>query len=967
MHETWIQNGAEEQWSMCVRSKLTAAPATIRTGGGDAHRLMRVTDRIIDLNFPPRYLRYLNVSKIIDMNTEVDCPPYSDSEDEEDEPIRPGYLAQYFDLIAAVDTDAGEDEDEESAHDRDDGTIEERMDAPRRLPRPSSRTSVEPETPVAELQQRARERRYAESAPPLGYIVPSNVPEIMDRMACLPGVSDPELYMLKVPRGREFNIVVAIGSALNTLIPSASFIPSIPGFIYLETTDLPTLHQTAQQHGAGKPILVRLEEHHHIFPGPPASLKQGWARVIEPVQYKGDLALVIDEVLQTYLVVPRESRASAAQLFLPPPEVPSSSNGLFQFGGNIYASGALFAHAHSSSHLAQVDIIPTEAEMAPFRVVRHPKVAIADDAPGLPAVAPGDRVVVRKGAAAGVQADLGWKDLDSGWVVAVEMIDNKRIAAVSRVWPPAKGECFFIRARHLTHHLLGIPRRLNLQERITVVIGGYTGRTGRVVALTDGFVTLDAVSSQNANGAERLRVHPSQVMHAFMLGDWVEIVRGKHQGMTGFIVNFCDCGAAEVCHSSVVYKNLQNGDEIALDITASLREPRNFGEEYTQFRKMRILRVQTHSLVWIGDDGTALSAPTRSVPRSTFEEPEQLLTRSDQERRGRILRMLRTGTDFAGRAVRIQGKNIFKGQYGDVKGWSLKKPRSDAKGWQPDDILVQKMLFKGEDVLGTAEVQIRLEGRPAIVSVPMRDVFDRDTGLPLMQAATAPRLGPLRDRTPPPDLAADTQWRTPFPLPAKEQAEIDAQLAEENGDWLSDPRLWGQRIDVVSYTAIIHPQWVASFPQRSKKTHGQNGYIILPGGVDLKKKKIQAQLGVSMHRYNIPADNLRPERTMYRNEEHMGREPIGGVQVRVIVIGPDHLGVRDFVGQYGLVMPDAVHEHGSCVQIKLSTAYTGGTLRYGYFPSSSLCRSLNRQPPSPPLSRLTQLPVRVTSPDFPFE
>lgn len=461
------------------------------------------------------------------------------------------------------------------------------------VPIDDSDDSDDAEELASAVERRAEMRGYNRrraSTLPLGDaedVVPENVPKRLGKflvidLVNLPTIQDPELYRVTLEPGREWSFLQWI---ITKLIPSdakASKIlsafsrPAEPGVVYIETTSRATLQWALQQQRMRIQGLVPVAERASLL-WEPLGYREGWGRITKGRAYKGDLVLVYDATDRGALWRQRDSKTKAFRLFRPVThagEVKWLEDGSCVYGGITYLQG-LLAKPVAVERLSQKNVNPTEEEMEGFRHVVHQRVDFADHAPDALGIATGDRVVVAKDFfRARSEKDPQWKDCRAGWILAIRVIESERVAAVCKNYghnstqtqvPP--DSVFYVPVRHLEHHVLRIPRTLEIQDRVLVVDGKYTGEMGRVVELhTDPLVvgkytvTLQPLPPPREKGAENdttgavvppaITVDRSQVVPVFMRGDYVEITRGPHKNRSGFIVEVRYFGVVSIFQAS---------------------------------------------------------------------------------------------------------------------------------------------------------------------------------------------------------------------------------------------------------------------------------------------------------------------------------------------------------------------------------------------------------------------------------
>jgi hypothetical protein len=94
-------------------------------------------------------------------------------------------------------------------------------------------------------------------------------------------------------------------------------------------------------------------------------------------------------------------------------------------------------------------------------------------------------------------------------------------------------------------------------------------------------------------------------------------------------------------------------------------------------------------------------------------------------------------------------------------------------------------------------------------------------------------------------------------------------------------------VDIIVDTSIITPYWMANWSLATTNANGESGYVIILPNFKYDKKKVTTKLGLPLRNIGIPVNNLQPQRIMYEQHIHVGRESIAAVEVWVIIIGPD--------------------------------------------------------------------------------
>ncbi|KAJ7740321.1 hypothetical protein B0H16DRAFT_1729018 [Mycena metata] len=873
----------------------------------------------------------------------------------------PKNVAQFFDLSAIKDAAGDGEEEPETAADRafiDDSAIDEEdagVSEPHALHQPlppiddSGDESDDAQELAAALQERAETRGYR-GAGALRFrngenTLPENVPErmgqfLVEDLVNLPTVADAELYRVTMEPGREWSFLQWIATSLIPLDATASKIlsafsrPAEAGVVYIETTSRATLDWALRnQRMVRIQALVPVNERASLL-WEPLGYRRGWGRIRKGRVYRGDLVLLCDPTDKTALWRQRDFKTKRFRLFRPAAhrnEVDWQEDGM------------------SVERFSQKNVNPTDEEMEGFRHVVDHRVDFADRAPDALAVAPGDRVVVMEDFVR-IRSEKypEWNDCRAGWVVTTRMIESEWFAAVCRNYghnstqaTVPRGSMFYIPVRYLEHHILRVPRTVELHDRVVVVDGEHTGEMGRVVGPLSG-------PTENENPPP-ITVNRCQVALAFMRGDYVEITRGPYRKHSGFIVQLGHCGVP-IFESFETRGIAGDGDD---DL---LRE----NPKWTDRDYSNIIVVPSNHLKWLDPNGSPL--PTASEPITIIQAADRLMTQLDRDVRDRLAKMIYTGKGFAGREVSIKGqhegyKNDYKGRHGTVVGWHVaKRVNKNSKDWKPDFKVAQEMLIREGPFswLDTAQVQIRLDGQINIVTVPMTSVFHRESRLPLVQALPIWWTKSVQNRPQTPPLEPDTDvvmdaplWTQTGPEPTLTIAETiarDCERAELNGSWLANAALINKRIDVRVDVKSVAQRWLSTWSKRAWKADGQVGYIVIVKDDNVENRMLHVRLGATGGEGEAAC--VKP--ATGKNDS------IATQDVRVIIVGPDFSGSREHIGKYALVVPNATHPHGDNLQVKME----GWLSTPGYFPLCSLCRSLNVQPAGAPIDPVLRLDGR---------
>ncbi|KAJ7111120.1 hypothetical protein C8R46DRAFT_1240426 [Mycena filopes] len=839
--------------------------------------------------------------------------------------------------------------------------------------------------------------------------VPPDVPQVFGAihaqdLQALPTVFDPALYRVTVDKGREFSFLVWFQGlvaldAQNSKLISAFWRPGEAGAVYVETSDPGRLRWALQNQRVTLGALVPIDERAPLLETIPAHA--GWARITKSGKYKGDLALLYDPLERHILLRHRDSAGAPSQLFRPAkhPLHELKWDGKKEFcvyRGIRYLQGLLTITVQPND-FTQRDVYETDEEMEGFRHVVHSTVDFADETgTDALAIAPGDRVVVSNAyRTARVKDDAAWRERRGGWVVTIRTIESTRYAAVCETYhngveSAIPRKCvFYAPAAALRHHALRVPRTVQIHDRVLVVDGEHTGQDGRVVAMMGDTITLQPLpppieSEKRANDWPELpkpiTVPMKKTTLLFTIGDYVEVTRGGYKTRKGMIIALKNFGIAHVFDSIERSWDLVTGETVTEDsMGAKVDISTTATEEET-----RVFVVPTTHLKWL--DGVGNPLPPPSVATSLIQDADKIMTRQDFERRHRLAKMLYTGRGFEARPVTIHGKHTLKGRHGAVVGWSFaKRVNKNSKDWKPDEKVVEELLLAENEEYGSrfdgTMVQVRLDGENKRHNVPIESIMDRDTRLPLAQSARVWWPSKVQDRaaTPPLEAAPPDEQEELMPAAFKapsawEEGEEETEemrwmrmegecaRAEEDGTWMNHPALVYKRLDV--HVKIdrngVDRRWITKgWGTRKWKAADKRGWTMIVDTDTVLTEFLHVRLDTSGSKYMLPASCLRPERTMHDNLAHEGLEPMETSVQRVVIIGPDHSGSREHIGKYAEIMPDAVHAHPKCIQVRYEAWF--GLENFGHFPLFSLCRALNRQQAGAPTDPITGQARPMTS------
>ncbi|KAJ7807243.1 hypothetical protein B0H13DRAFT_2386553 [Mycena leptocephala] len=608
------------------------------------------------------------------------------------------------------------------------------------------------------------------------------------------------------------------------------------------------------------------------------------------------------------------------------------------YGNWCFLDGLLLLQL-TGSELDQGNVRPTEAELEFFHRVHIPEVDFRDNSFPTLALAEGDRFVTK---------DLG-PGRTSGYILAIRQVGSQRMAACRRHFNGTQRLAKqhverYIPVHSLDHHILRIPRVLDLLDRVIVVDGdGEIGQLGRVIDVAlDGMVTFQPIETPPTKSNEKsgecstapntsVSCPMAHLSICFQCGDWVEVRRGPHAQRKGFVIGLRAGGVAEVYDPNRAKFNAVTLETIPYDHGDLIRDP-NQTRDINVVTSQKVdpyFVVPTHSLKFayrvektLADWGATMPDAGKHVTETLINDPILMkVVASNMAIKDKTMR------DFITKHVRVIGGkktfkgNNYKGRYGFVVGGVLvaqKGPNKNSKDWESPETQVQKILrgVKVKSAWEGATMSIRLENSQSIIEVAIEHLEDRHKKMPLVQTAYVEWEGPLRERTPSPPLSWSPIWTGPdVPRDPAEQRALDAASAESNGQWLTQIELVDKRVDIVVDTSVITPYWHANWSQAASNANGHSGYVIIPPNFKYEKKKANAKLGLPLKNVGIPVNNLRPQRTMYEQHIHAGRESIAAVEVRVIIIGPDVNGDQTHLGEYAQTMPS---EHAEVQKINLT-------------------------------------------------
>ncbi|KAK6988354.1 hypothetical protein R3P38DRAFT_3228921 [Favolaschia claudopus] len=821
------------------------------------------------------------------------------------------------------------------------------------------------------------------------FSAPPNLPNAFQNLHLVPTIHDPELYRVKVHPGCEYAFIhwlysLVPDNSTNPLLLSAFYRPDTRGWVYVETLNRKTLQWALQNQRVKLCDLVPVADRVALLQVPSSHLHPGWAKLQNAGIYDGDIGFVRNVHSDPALVyvVPRyhtfgdetvDSRGNKIR----PPRRPFTMNRRWAGAASrpntrvnraprvAVSDGSIFDDGLTSvlfraSQLEQRGIRPSESDLEFFRAARVRDLDEADlESPSL-ALHEGERFVIPAGRSWSFVDRKGKKGTSTsgiaGDILAIKDVNGERMAACTDHWDE-DDDFKIIPVRFMSRSQMNHPLTLRLFDRV-LIVGGLVGRgrTGRVVSIdSDGIVELYLTSSladESSSSADQVPFEMCDLAICFIPGDWVDVVRGKHNGLKGLIVGFRSRGIAEVFLPPISTEDIGNVIQVPF---YALKPSRPEEPQFVQWSASLPAPIDYNS--------DSLSQEIHSAKESSFATVlvqgsalrhcfAQELLRQDAKLRHKVALAMKTGREFFGQQVRVVGGasgdkkafvgDAFKGQTGQVVGGTLaqRSPYQNSSQQESLEETVDRVLRGDKHIWRGAMMHVQLEGpTPRRVQVAIDHLQDTNTRLPLLASAHVPWTGPPRAVTPPPPPEEAVWLDTLTPRDPKEQMELDARKAEQFGTWLCQPALAGKRLDVQVDVSVVPAHWAQKWPKKLASSHGETGYVVMKQSFDPKRKKALAKIGVMASNLHCPVENLKPMRTLFVPHIHAGRESISERAVRVVVIGPDVAGNNQHLGQYARVMP-LKSQLKDAVQVRFALPEGG----IGMFPLFSLCRVLNRQP-----------------------
>ncbi|KAJ7167558.1 hypothetical protein C8R46DRAFT_1093399 [Mycena filopes] len=469
----------------------------------------------------------------------------------------------------------------------------------------------------------------------------------------------------------------------------------------------------------------------------------------------------------------------------------------------------------------------------------------------------------------------------------------------------------------LKRHLLSLPGKLCVLDRVRVLAGISTGLGGRVKRI-DWSEREPLVSMWGAEGME-VTVTLGEVRREFMLGDLVQIVVGPSTGKRGIVVGRTDAGGLDV------FTAISPETTLAGDPKLTISEL----EDIVRTAMVHALEDQVEF-----DQGEhRLGGWT--LPAST--EPAYRAQAMCEEDRRRQDEAMRGGRRFRGTPVAIVHPHRMKGRRG---------------------IVVDDHFTAGADGGVRAVVfTVRIEVTNVQVQVPEAQARHLWTGLPLHNAEhVIPWARPLLlgfsdvdeewegdgHKTPEAKDPTDANWKA---TEAEAQAAVERaamaraaiRIGEDQGRWLCIPGLRGKRVEVRVMQKLAGKR--VSGAQAAAV--GKAGYIELKEALteDKLNKPISVRIKQMTRPLQIEPRWLAPIRTMMTPLSTMPAS-IANARGGVVVIGPDSLGAKDHLGDYGQTCPNSEEDCEDMVWVEFEGAGgVAGARRH--YPLDSLCRSGN--------------------------
>ncbi|KAJ6457866.1 hypothetical protein DFH09DRAFT_1349492 [Mycena vulgaris] len=468
----------------------------------------------------------------------------------------------------------------------------------------------------------------------------------------------------------------------------------------------------------------------------------------------------------------------------------------------------------------------------------------------------------------------------------------------------------------------------------------------------------------------------------FMLGDWVEIFRGRHSGRSGVISQFSSNFNQVVLQPTKRKFDPNSGLLIQQNVTSSIlgrHSNNNMMEVEINDLEAREILIPTYNLRFQHADQIDLQADHRiETPLNTFRqesvhqsfhpgdpqyesealknlrealnrEVHQSGSSSDHASRTvsgvhldallytRMAEAMRGGTMFMHREVTIKprkktdrGPQHFKGHHGSIVGSRIVGRKYDKRTFDAakEKIGIQEALQGRGDIWAGMMMHVKLDMTNNVHEFELQDLWDRKANRPLITWIHAPNIvesAEPRATTPEAELEpeADPAWAVvAAPLSADAQQAAAARKAES--------------LDVVlDLSGGFHSR----FAKKGMAKDGATGFVSLTEALPLNHTHRQwphASSKPGDWNLRVMAYNIRPQRTMSRHGQQ-GSENQSSA--------PSKLGNKEEMGNYALTIPGQ-HEFGpDAIKVRFPRPFVNGPQNVGFFPLHSLCRALNLETP----------------------
>ncbi|KAJ7234331.1 hypothetical protein C8J57DRAFT_1249272 [Mycena rebaudengoi] len=714
-----------------------------------------------------------------------------------------------------------------------------------------------------------------------------------------------------------------------------------------------------------------------------------WARV-KSGAYKGRLALITipDE---EYLVVPlpdekmRESmvRAKRSAQFIET-AIERFHRGL-EFGlfkVNLKQQLANKPGSKTTDFLSTSNVSRTGEELAGFDQP-HPRITnMCLDEP-TSAMQPGDRVTVHAGPSAGKSGYLVMVCALPGQdqnVVTIGVIREAYNKYESLMYTARDGRSvgtgleddLVVRMSNLGRHILTLPRRLELGDRVTAIDGPWEYPPGYITNIEETlYPAIPTITVQAAPPDGEFYVPMNCLGLDFRMGDRFRVVRsdsttrraGVHHmpgdfqmvpelelaGTVGSFVGIASAGGWATLR--VDKDGLGPGVKLPHHSAEILSTGLGHGfrlEEYSGeiFEDNSQLRPGTQNI----------QAPISSLPRSLrlvgrTVRSRLVLPESEREQNSREM------TDAEKELSAVVAQNVgkrYEGQFIQVVGDHVEKTH-------------QGMVIDDRNVLnpdGTTSILLTVQmGDNRRVRIPIEHALHVRPGLLLGEAMDPSVMGgagevinlPQWEKTPPHSpSSADPDWGKPSspspppPLDARPPPIVDV----ERGSWLANRALFGKRLDVqiVGVTKAFGKGNYRQARQKQLLAKGQKGYLVIPVDSDLNvdnvnKSFVKPRL-TKLLEYVLPPPCVHPL-------PPSGHE-LNLAATRVVIIGADVNGHEKHLGAYTMMVPvptGTVQFIGGERAVTAKVRFFGGET--GVFPLECLCHSTNETTMGPTVAHAT--------------